>query len=212
MNIILDIDGTLWDTTEIVANAWNDSVYDVGLGEKMGRFITPDMLKKEFGKPMDVIVMDLFPDADNDMLQTILKSVKSFESKAISGINTDLSYPGVCDTIAKLSANNKLYIVSNCQEGYVELVMDKLSITDYISDWECFGNTGLEKTANILLLIDRNHLDPADCVYVGDTMRDYNSTKAANLRFIHAAYGFGEMSPTYDEDSIDSFSELLNLL
>ncbi|MBO7357369.1 MAG: HAD hydrolase-like protein, partial [Lachnospiraceae bacterium] len=53
-DLIFDIDGTIWDTTDIVAESWNRAARESGLKEENCR-ITGDILKKEFGKPMDVI-------------------------------------------------------------------------------------------------------------------------------------------------------------
>ncbi|WP_443599120.1 HAD family hydrolase, partial [Agathobacter sp.] len=45
-----------------------------------------------------------------------------------------------------------------------------------------------------------------EAVYVGDIQGDYDSSKKAGVKFIHAAYGFG----TIDDDvpAIHRFSEL----
>ncbi|SCY20935.1 phosphoglycolate phosphatase [Lachnospiraceae bacterium XBB2008] len=210
MNYIFDVDGTLWDTTEIVAIAWNDAVEDAGLGEELGRFIKADMLKKEFGKPMDVIIDDLFPGQTQDKKDEIMLRVKIREQEYVSGCTEDLSYPGVVDTIKKLAEDNGLYIVSNCQEGYIPLVTDKLGITEYIKDQECFGTTGLLKADNIRLVLERNGISAEDAVYIGDTKGDYDSALEAGVGFIYAAYGFGDPVPVpgYEGRKIDSFTEL----
>ena len=209
MNLILDIDGTLWDTTEIVAEAWNDAVYDVGL-DQLGRFITADMLKKEFGKPMDEIIDDLFPGQPKSKQIEILDAVKVRESDAVNTCSDSLAYPGVIDAIKALSNTYKLYIVSNCQDGYIPMVMNKLGIKAYISDYECFGATGLVKAANIELIIRRNNLSKADTYYVGDTYGDYKSSCEAGIDFIHASYGFGAMPDDYTGHFVSSFEELLS--
>lgn len=46
-NIIFHVDGTLWDTTEVVAKAWNRAISEVGGAAPT---ITSSVLKKEFGK------------------------------------------------------------------------------------------------------------------------------------------------------------------
>ena len=51
-NIIFDVDGTLWDSTGEVAKAWNLAVKELGIECEE---ITSDTLKREFGKPMNVI-------------------------------------------------------------------------------------------------------------------------------------------------------------
>ena len=55
--IIFDVDGTLWDSTESVAAAWNAILEhrpDVSFRA------TPDNLKKLFGRPLPVIASMIF--------------------------------------------------------------------------------------------------------------------------------------------------------
>jgi len=211
MNFILDIDGTLWDTTEVVARAWNDAVEAVGLGPELGRFITADMLKKEFGKPMDVIIDDLFPSQNEQMQETVLEKIKEYEQNAVRNTTEDLTFPGVTETISKLVKKHRLFIVSNCQEGYIELVMNKLGIEDYIDDFESFGNTGLSKAENIRLVMNRNRFADNTAFYVGDTAGDYQASTEAGVPFIFASYGFGEMADDYTGITISAFEDLLNI-
>ena len=56
--IILDIDGTLWNTTGVVAKAWNKAIADCGFDAAL---VNASGLQKEFGKPMNVIADDLWP-------------------------------------------------------------------------------------------------------------------------------------------------------
>ena len=85
-----------------------------------------------------------------------------------------------------------LYIVSNCQAGYIEAFLDHYDFRDLFEDIECYGNNRKQKGENIALLTRRNHLDRA--VYVGDIQGDYEAASSAGLPFIHAAYGFGKIS------------------
>ncbi len=50
--VILDVDGTLWDSTPIVARAWQSAVADSGLTDYV---VTAERLKGLFGKTMQVI-------------------------------------------------------------------------------------------------------------------------------------------------------------
>ena len=70
-----------------------------------------------------------------------------------------------------------LYIVSNCQSGYIESFLAYYHLEDYFSDMECFGNNGMQKGENIARLARRNHLDKA--VYVGDIQGDYDASMQA---------------------------------
>ena len=185
-NIIFDLDGTLWDTTDVVAQAWSHAVDEIG---GTAAKITPDILKKQFGKTMTVIANELFFDADAKTKALLIQQCIKHEQNDLEKSTENLLYPGVQETLKTLSAKARLFIVSNCQIGYIELFLRKNKLEPYIEDWECFGNTNQDKAGNIQLLMKRNHLNHA--VYVGDTQVDYKSAMAAGIPFIHAAYGFG---------------------
>ena len=57
-NIILDIDGTLWNTTEVVAEAWKRAIAEEGYQDDI--FVDASRLQSLFGKTMDVIADALF--------------------------------------------------------------------------------------------------------------------------------------------------------
>lgn len=200
-NLILDIDGTLWNTTDVVAKAWNDAIAEKGIRNLT---ITAAMLRREFGKPMNVIADDLFVGMDEETKAELLNLCCQHEQKEIAENHDDLTYPGVRETMQKLAATCRLYIVSNCQNGYIELVIEKNHLEGLIQDSECFGRTNLSKGQNIKLLMERNHLKEA--YYVGDTMGDYEAAREAGVPFVFAKYGFGEVA-TPDE-VIDEFAEL----
>ena len=50
--LIFDVDGTLWDSTDLVAKAWN---YVLETETNLPADVTGDLLKTLFGKPMDEI-------------------------------------------------------------------------------------------------------------------------------------------------------------
>lgn len=215
-NLILDIDGTLWDSTGVVAVGWNRAIKEAAIPELKNLLITADDLKKEFGKPMDVIADDLFGDIDPNKKAALLKLCCKYEHEAIVENTKDITFPGVRETLRALAGDDKhgkpgkcgLYIVSNCQNGYIELVMEKNGITDIISDFECFGRTGLQKDENIRLVVERNKLE--DVMYVGDTAGDFEASRKAGVPFVFASYGFG--SVTGADYVINEFADLLKLV
>ena len=209
-HFILDIDGTIWNTTPVVAIAWNKAIQEGAPKEIENLKITAQMLQKEFGKPMDVIADNLFGPIDAKDKANLLELCCEYEHDIIDACEDDLTYPNVADTILKMKEEHRFYIVSNCQDGYVELVMKKTGITDVVTDYECFGHTGLQKADNVKLILERNQIQPKDAYYIGDIQGDCDSAHQAGIRFIHASYGFGEVA---DADySIQSFDELMELV
>lgn len=203
--VILDIDGTIWNTTEIVAEAWNKAIDE---NYPQVPHVSSDILKQQFGKTMDVIADNLFTCLNSVEKKILLDKCCEYEQKYIEENTADITYPKVVETINKLAEKVKLYIVSNCQKGYIELIMKKNQIEKCISDSECFGNNNKEKWENIRLICKRNNLK--NPVYVGDTQGDYLACVKADVPFIWASYGFGKPDNYFMK--IENFSELLEIL
>ena len=203
-SIILDIDGTLWNSTPIVSDAWNQSLE---LRSSLTFRFTPERLTHLFGHPMQEIADLSFPSLPPQERYALLDDCMEREHAFLSACTQDLLYPGVADTVRKLSSYCPLFIVSNCQSGYIELFLEKSGLASCITDFECPGNTGLGKGPNIRLVMERNHLKAP--IYVGDIESDRQAASEAGIPFCHASYGFG---PVEDPDYvIRSFSDLLTL-
>ena len=129
------------------------------------------------------------------------------ENKYLEENPCHIGYPGVTETVAKLSEKYRLFIVSNSQCGYPELCIQKLGLTPYISGHMCFGDTGTEKGETIRRLMDRHHITSA--VYIGDTQGDLDAARQAGIPFVFAAYGFG--NPDSYEAKIHTPEQLIGL-
>ncbi len=205
--IILDIDGTIWDSTAIVAKAWNRAAREAG--SLRSEVITADLLKTQFGKPMDEIGRCVFPMDTAEKRETIMELCCRYEHEELRADPCDVVFPGVYDTIKELSGRIKFYIVSNCQKGYIELVCEKTGLGAFITDFESFGNTGMGKADNIKELVKRNGLK--NPVYIGDTEGDRIACEEAGVPFVHAAYGFGDLQEDGAAAVIDSFEKVKDI-
>ncbi len=205
--IILDIDGTIWNSTDIVSRAWNRAMRDSGSVRK--EIITADLLKTQFGKPMDEIADSVFPDDTQEMKEKIMELCCDYEHEELYKDPCRIAYPGVIDTIREMSVHFPFFIVSNCQKGYIELVCEKLDIAGFIRDFESFGNTGKGKAENVADLVKRNGLKYP--VYIGDTDGDRIACEKAGVPFVFAEYGFGKTEKTLTAASVSSFDEIIAL-
>lgn len=183
-SIIFDLDGTLWDSCRRVAESWH-----ITLTQRFGQTETPsaaDVLSI-MGMTGAQIAERFFQGIGPDPLE-VFQTCARDASAYLQTHGGDL-YPGVEDMLQTLSAQLPLFIVSNCQSGYIESFLAVTGLAPYFKDFACEGSTGLSKTENIRLVAARNGLRAP--VYVGDTAMDERSATAAGLPFIHAAYGFG---------------------
>lgn len=203
--VIFDLDGTLWDSAEAVADSWNEAL------EKFTD--TKYRTSKEqmygfMGHTMEEIAFAFFQGEEKENVLRLLEICETYENQYIAEHGGQL-YEGVRETLQKLKEEGWfLAIVSNCQKGYIEAFMQYYHLNDLIDDTENFGNTGLGKDKNIALTVQRNHLDYA--VYVGDIQGDCDSSEKAGVPFIHARYGFGTID--HEVPFIDRMTELPQLL
>ncbi len=187
--IIFDLDGTLWDACEKIAQSWN-----ICVKERMPDLdleLTEEDLRGACGLTMTAIGNKLFPMVKEPERGELTAACCDFEVEYLK-TNGGQVYEGLEQTLKELKKDYGLYIVSNCQDGYIECFLEWSGLVRYFEDTECFGRTGQEKDRNIVLLKERNGLDRA--IYVGDTATDQASAIAAGLPFVHAAYGFGTAS------------------
>ena len=187
-SIIFDVDGTLWDSTDVVAKAWTDYLRQK---EQIDLTITAGQLKTLFGKPLAEIAALVFPEyPENEQLRLIDGCCET--EHALLHITGAPLYENLEKALQILSAQYPLYIVSNSQCGYIELFLEKTGFAKYFHGHLCNGDTGLDKGSNIRQIADQNGLK--DPVYVGDTIGDFEACRKAGVPFVLAEYGFGEVS------------------
>ena len=203
-SLIFDIDGTLWDSRALVAEGYNIQLKKEGLDHLC---VTAEDLKPLFGKVMteiaDVILASIDPKDRYDLMERCMET----ENNYLFENECKIGYPGVMETVAQLSKQYRLFIVSNSQCGYPELCMDKLGLTPYIEGHMCFGDTGTSMGKTIRALMEKHNIQ--NCAYIGDTQGDYEATVEADVPFIWATYGFG--TPDGYAAKIDRFEDLLKL-
>lgn len=202
--IIFDVDGTLWDSRIPVAHSWNHSI-EVYTG-KPSQF-TPEYLGQFFGKTMDVIIKVLLPDCAPEERLRLGERIFAEENDWLA-TEPGTVYPGVEATLERLAQRYPLYIVSNCQNGYIEVMLETTGFGRYFSGHLCYGDTQEGKGKNLVTLCKRYGL--RDAVYVGDTQGDADACAEAGIPMIYAAYGLGNVDNPWK--TIHSFSELLELV
>lgn len=198
-SIIFDLDGTLWDTSKEIEQIWKDVAQNYHIK------IDEEKIKKIMGFTKDEIIEYLFK-GDSEEGNEFISKCQENENKYLKK-NGGHIYKNTIDTIKVLSHNYNLYIVSNCQSGYIEAFLEYYFIEKYFKDYECSGNTGLSKEKNIKEVIERNKITKA--AYVGDTIKDYESANKNKIKFIWAEYGFGKCDKYYKK--IGDISELINI-
>ena len=110
------MDGTLWSTIESCVKV---------LGEVKARHpevtkdISSDVVERSMGKPFDEIVNNYYGYIEREKAITIAKEAFEENIKNLMK-NGGTLYPNLVEVIKELSKEYKLFIVSNCIDGYIE--------------------------------------------------------------------------------------------
>lgn len=198
--IIFDMDGTLWDSAENVAISWEEEVAREANGF---RKVTTEDVQSVMGKTMVDISKILFSELGDEKALELMKRCCDAENEYLR-LHGGILYPKLEETLQILSEKYPLYIVSNCQSGYIEAFLEYYGFGKYFEDIACWGDTKQPKAYTIDYIVKKNHIDKA--VYVGDIQGDYDASMQAGVDFIHASYGFGTIDT--EVPFIKEFAEL----
>lgn len=198
--IIFDLDGTLWNTSETIVPIWNQVLKSHCETDKQ---LTVAEMNGYMGKTLEQIARLMLPKLDLENAMTIVYECCDVERDYLRKVGGKL-YDNLAETLKLLKEKYSLFIVSNCQDGYVQSFLDYHGFAEIFDDFEMSGRTKKSKGENIRMVIERNNLDKA--VYVGDTQGDFDAAKEAGVPFVFAEYGFGSVDNA--EYSIKEFCKL----
>ncbi len=184
--IIFDIDGTLWDANTTCAKAWRSVLK--AKGEDL--IITKDDIGAVTGKPFDECVRTVLPELCKKY-PDLITELNQAEQVAIAKHGGQL-YQGVPDAIIALSKKYKIFLLSNCQEQYLYDFIQFSGLKDVLTGYDCNGIAKAPKEQMLQAMITKYNLQ--NPVYVGDTELDYKACQKAQVPFLYAAYGFGQVN------------------
>lgn len=203
--MIFDMDGTLWDSVDSIVVSWNAALQQMGETDVT---VTRPQIMSLMGNTMDVFARTLFPHYTPEKGAQWIDILGQIENEFLSRYGAVLlgDVKGVFARLREMGYG--VYIVSNCQAGYIEGFLEYYHLEDLVDDIECYGNTLRGKADNLKLLIERNHLD--EYLYLGDTQGDFNACREAGVPFLFAAYGFGRVDESVPRiQKLDDLPEYL---
>lgn len=203
-SVMFDLDGTLWDTRQILADAWTKIINRHGIDVRL----TVENLSPLFGNELSYVIRHSVPNSvpqakiDEIIPELTLAQVWSVRE------TVPYFYPGIQETFETLSKKVPIIIISNSVVGYIDTFLNSSGTAVYVLDHVCNGDTNLNKAENIKLMKKKHSLH--NSLYVGDTQMDCDASRAAGVRFAFASYGFGN---TNDFDyCISKLTDLISVV
>jgi phosphoglycolate phosphatase len=200
--LIFDIDGTLWNASPASTKGWNLGLKKLGIDRK----VTPEQIETVAGRPFEECVDLLLPGL-KVKIPELLDTLNACETEAVRSEGGKF-YNGVLEGLRELADGYKIFLVSNCQDWYLELFLDYSNLRTVLSGFDCHGWSGMPKHKMLLRL--KNHHSLQDPVYIGDTSGDETAAQMAGMAFIHVKWGFGK--PEGKPKAFNSIGELLTYL
>jgi phosphoglycolate phosphatase len=199
--LIFDLDGTLWNACQTIAEAWEKVRQQFQVDRSP---ITKKDVESICGLTTDQVFKIIFPNDYNN--QKLIDQCLS-DQRDLLNIKGGELYPNVLEGIKALRLVKNLYIVSNCQTGYIETFIKVNNLEEVILDWACYGDIFAPKAENIKRLMTRNNITKE--IYIGDTQGDKDAAKANDLPFVYCSYGFGTVDGS--DYNISDFSEIKDI-
>lgn len=207
--IILDFDGTLGDTADLIIRTMQATIKELGL---------PSRTDKECGDMIGLRLIEiphvLFPECGD-----ISELYASTYRRLFHEFNTDGAvtlYPNVMETLMELRRRGKtLTIASSRSHASLAEYIENLGLSDIIS--YILGaddvKEGKPNPEAIFKTLERFDFDTDDAIMIGDTVFDINMGINAGVKTCGVTYGNGSRESLSDADwVIDDFGSLLELI
>ncbi len=206
--IIFDLDGTLIDSLGDITVALNWAFRPLGIKE-----YTPTEVSGMVGEGTLRLVEKALEkrNATGDK-KGLMENLLTYY--AVHPIDHTLPYPGVPETLEKLSRYRKA-IVSNKAESITRKILDALGWAGHF-DMVVGADTIVERKpapGPILHVLLTLAMQQEEAVMVGDSDIDIEAARAASIRTVATTYGYGKRG--YHEKAdfhIDRFPQLIEIL
>lgn len=206
--IIFDLDGTLVDSKDAIANGINFALKEAGLKEKK---------KSEISSYIGTGVDDLIRKSLGQGKENYFEKAKSvFENYRKHSPDSSRLYPGVKETLEYFK-NKRKTIVTNRKYEFALPTLKNLGIYDYFEDILGADDIECKKPSSCPLdkAITKLNINKEKTIIVGDMDIDILAGKSAGILTCAVTYGIGrkeDITKAEPDFTIDNISDLKNII
>ncbi|MEG1870741.1 MAG: HAD family hydrolase [Peptostreptococcaceae bacterium] len=211
-SIIFDLDGTLLDTIEDLANACNYALTTLG-------YKTHEIYKyKTFvGNGRYKLVERMLPEGnkDNETIEKALKLFDEYYEKHM--IDMTKPYDGIIEMLEALILKDiKIAVVSNKPHEFTTEVVKNYFAERFEIVYGHRKNTAEKPDpAAVLEVIESFKVKREECLYIGDSEIDINTAKNAGVKSVGVEWGFrgrGELESAGAHYIVNNPEQILEIL
>lgn len=208
--VFFDLDGTLVDSLPGIEFSVDFCLAECGAPRRQGD------LRPLIGPPIRTILQQVALDADAQQLSELEQVFRrSYNSE---GWRQTVVHEGAIDTLARLRcADVPVFLVTNKPGVPTRHILNTFGMAGLFTEVLCRDDRTppfCSKAEMLEQLLRTHRLDPADCVYVGDSLEDYRAARDAGVPVALVTHGYGALQQSGLEgcSMLNNLSEVLNTI
>jgi phosphoglycolate phosphatase len=199
--IVFDLDGTLIDSRQDLADATNQMIQELG-----GTPLPVDAVALMVGEGAPLLVRRALEMASLhvDPLEALGRFLNIYESRLL--VHTR-PYAGTMEMLAALAGRYHLAVLTNKPSPATREILNGLGLAPWFSD-VIGGDTPFRRKpdpAGLYHLVSQAQATPATTMFVGDSAIDLETARRARTNVCLARYGFGYRFNLADFDGTEHF-------
>ena len=216
--IIYDLDGTLIDSRQDIANAVNWTLQELGLGELPGERIrsfvgngVQNLMQRAL---KDVVVRKQREENKAHSLPSLSRSIKLFRQRYGEHLldHTRL-YPSV-RKVLEFFKDRKQAVITNKPEEFSIKILQGLGVDSYFFR-VLGGDRGLPKKPApepVLEILRQAGVPTEEAILVGDSATDVETGRNAGVKTLAVTYGFGSQREIENSGPLMILTDLAELI
>ena len=223
--IIFDMDGVIYNISEAIEKAVDDSVEKYEMNVKTEEIMEElaHLIEEIQNYPVPKILLNAY-----DLLEVkFLEGLTFFKKLRIAVFlfnqfnkykdSESSIYDGIDILIKKIYDNKlKLAILTNNKSQYAEEVLEKFNLTKYFHTIIGFNEVSEVKPSpeGILKILDRWKIKPTETIFIGDMTTDVDAGKSANVKMVCVASGLAKKETLLEHNPdilVENTKELIDL-
>ena len=203
--LVFDLDGTLVDSKEDLANAVNVALESFDLPP-----LPHPVIYSYVGDGASALIRRALPTAKADLLPEVLDRFLAYYQRHL--LDTTRAYPGVVEALRKWAGIYRMAVLTNKGVAMTQEILSGLSLDGYFFEVRGGNSFGTKKPdpEGLLHILREAGVDAQEAIMVGDSRNDVLAGKAAGALTCGVTYGLGasgfaEHPPDF---TVDRFPDL----